>query len=187
MTYTEIDAEEAREQNSLFLEVFKDLEKLCNEIYRQDHGGVSRYIEDLESCLTKLYEPSFSADLKELKNIRRKRNQLAHEAPWDAPLATQADIDFAVTFREKIFARTDPLAVYRKKKEEAQKRQQQTPKKPPAETAANAAPPVNDPAGYIPVGNRRTPRQSQSIGCATMLLGILLLIALVVVFLIHLS
>lgn len=63
-----------------FLDEYIHLEKLCNDIYRTNHG-ISKYIEDLESAsyATIRKIPSWESTYKKLKELRWKRNKYVHE------------------------------------------------------------------------------------------------------------
>lgn len=99
-----------------FINAFKRLEKLCSEVYGQQHG-VTQYIDDLEHTLLRSYGSSGGkSELERLKELRHMRNQMVHDADSDVHY-TKADVQFLEDFYERIMNQTDPLAVYRKKKE----------------------------------------------------------------------
>ncbi len=99
----------------VFFEKFKDLEKICNEIYGKT-GGVTEYINEMEK--TSLYDsgkiPGWDDDLKELKRVRHIRNNMAHEGSFDLAECTEEDIAFLNSFHDSIFKAEDPLALKRK-------------------------------------------------------------------------
>lgn len=101
----------------VFFEKFKDLEKVCNEIYGKN-GGVTEYISEMER--TSPYDseriPGWSADLKELKRVRHIRNNMAHKGSFDSADCTEDDVEFLKSFRDRIFKAKDPLALKRKLK-----------------------------------------------------------------------
>lgn len=99
-----------------FINAFKRLEKLCSEVYGQQHG-VTQYIDDLEHTILRSYGSSGGkTELERLKELRHMRNQMVHDANSDVHY-TKADVQFLEDFYERIMNQTDPLAVYRKKKE----------------------------------------------------------------------
>ena len=60
-----------------FINSYKRLEKLCNEIYDGNHG-ISAYIDDMARLTSApLYVFSWNDDLKQLKHYRWIRNQIA--------------------------------------------------------------------------------------------------------------
>lgn len=65
--------------NSAFIEEFKNLEKLCNEIYNV-RNGVSSYIDDMQNQPPRaaLNVPGWQEDLKTLKRMRGIRNKLSY-------------------------------------------------------------------------------------------------------------
>ena len=101
----------------VFFEKFKDLEKICNEIYGKT-GGVTEYINEMEK--TSLYDSvkisGWEADLKELKRVRHIRNNMAHEGSFDSAECTEEDVAFLNSFHDRIFKAEDPLALKRKLK-----------------------------------------------------------------------
>lgn len=101
----------------IFFEKFKDLEKICNEIYGKT-GGVTEYISEMEQ--TSQYDseriPGWNADLKELKRVRHIRNNMAHEGSFDSAECTEDDVDFLNSFRDRILKAEDPLALKHKLK-----------------------------------------------------------------------
>ena len=61
-----------------FMNSYKQLENLCNEIYHDSHG-VSSYIDDMTNLSLDLrYIPDRNDDLKQLKHYRWVRNQIVH-------------------------------------------------------------------------------------------------------------
>ena len=105
----------------MFFEKFKDLEKVCNEIYGKT-GGVTEYISEMEK--TSQYDseriPGWSVDLKELKRVRHIRNNMAHEGSFDSAECTEEDVAFLDSFHNRIFKAEDPLALKRKLKKSTQ-------------------------------------------------------------------
>ena len=97
-----------------FFEKYKNLDKLCSEIYSCS-GGISQYIADMQdqSLLGQAYIESWSSDLKNLKRIRRIRNQLAHSSS-DSQISKPEDIKYVIEFRDRILSGADPLASLRR-------------------------------------------------------------------------
>ncbi len=106
MPYTDLNAE--------LVEEFGSLERLCDQIYNARHG-VTCYINDMESTYGGSRIENWNQDLKQLKDIRHKRNNLSHgEVSFSSPWATEEDIDFVVDFRDRIINCNDPLSQYRR-------------------------------------------------------------------------
>ena len=66
-----------------FLDEYKHLEKLCNEIYDQQHG-ITLYIEEMEqtprySCVN---ISGWTRDLENLKRVRHIRNAMVHDTSY---------------------------------------------------------------------------------------------------------
>lgn len=94
-----------------FIDEFKHLEKLCNEIYG-DHHGVTLYINNMEEkswvYTRKIWQ--WQSDLENLKRVRHIRNNLVHESGYDIDYG-ESDIQFMRDFCERIMNRRDPLAL----------------------------------------------------------------------------
>lgn len=102
--------------NTRLVEVFGNLEKLCNELYNDVHG-VTLYINDMisKSYMASAKVSNWNYDLQFLKTVRDKRNKLSHgEVSFDTPYATEDDIAFVIEFKARIMSCSDPLALYRK-------------------------------------------------------------------------
>lgn len=98
--------------NVAFLETYKRLDKLCQELYDADKG-VSNYIEDLkqQSAIGRQLIPGWDYDLNQLIILRHLRNRLTHEVgTMEQPLCTQEDIKEIEMMHQRILSRTDPLA-----------------------------------------------------------------------------
>ncbi len=101
--------------NTQLIEEFGNLERLCNQIYDDKHG-VTNYINDMErlSSVATYRISDWNYDLKTLKNIRHKRNQLSHgEVSFNELWADSNDIKYAIRFRKRMLSQKDPLALYR--------------------------------------------------------------------------
>lgn len=103
--------------NLIFLEEYKQLDKLCSELY-DGQPGVTSYINDMKSLDWNDTRniPDWKSDLYELKRLRHIRNHLAHtEGAFDEKLCTNDDVNWVKDFRNRILRQTDPLATLRKK------------------------------------------------------------------------
>lgn len=97
-----------------FLDEYKRLEKLCSELYNQQHG-VSLYIADMEATPANLsiMVPSWHVDLKTLKHLRHIRNAMVHDLTDQNVSYTQEDIRNIKEFYQRIMNQQDPLALLR--------------------------------------------------------------------------
>lgn len=97
-----------------FIDEFKHLEKICNEIYSEQHG-VTQYINEMEqkSGYASRKIPDWDKDLDNLKHVRHIRNNLVHESD-DTIDYDLSDIEFIKAFYQKIISQQDPLALLRK-------------------------------------------------------------------------
>ncbi len=97
-----------------FVDAFKHLEKLCNDIYGEQHG-VTLYIEEMEGTPNYMAQRVFGwdHDLKTLKRVRLIRNKWAH--PDDEMDYTFEDIEFLKNFYNRVMNQQDPLAILRQK------------------------------------------------------------------------
>jgi hypothetical protein len=97
---------------------FKRLEKLCNEIYGEQHG-VTLYINEMERT------PNYAArkvfgwdyDLQGLKRVRHIRNAMSHDDSDGDTDYTFEDVEFIKNFHARIMKGEDPLALLRKQSE----------------------------------------------------------------------
>lgn len=104
------------QRNVAFLETYKRLDKLCQELY-DDNKGVTSYIDDLkqQSAIGRRRIPGWDHDLNQLIALRHLRNRLTHEVgTMEKPLCTQEEIEEIETMHQRILSRTDPLAQLRK-------------------------------------------------------------------------
>ena len=102
--------------NLIFLEEYKQLDKLCGELY-DGQPGVTSYINDMKSLDWNDTRdiPDWKSDLYELKRLRHIRNHLAHtEGAFDEKLCTNDDVNWVKNFRNRILKQTDPLALLQK-------------------------------------------------------------------------
>lgn len=89
--------------NHAFFESFKQLDKLCKEIYDDPHG-VSQYVDDMKKSATiHRLVPNWNGDLEQLIRLRHIRNHLAHtEGAFQDDLCTQEDIAWIQKFHKRI-------------------------------------------------------------------------------------
>lgn len=141
-----------------FIDSYKRLEKLCNEMYNDNHG-LSLYIDELAKISNK--NLSFSQDLKRLKHYRWIRNQIVHEPGCtEENMCNSDDVRYIEDFYFKILNSTDPLSLYYKATQ-----QTKTPNKPSPATKNEM------------YSNRKT-----KIGCLSLVVGCLLgIIAIILI------
>lgn len=98
-----------------FIDSYKRLEKLCSEIYGDNHG-LSIYIDEMISKFNgSYYVPRWDEDLKRLKHYRWVRNQIWHEPGCtEENMCEPGDVQWLENFRLRIMSTNDPLALYRK-------------------------------------------------------------------------
>ena len=96
---------------------FKHLEKICNEIYSEQHG-VTLYINEMEqeSGYSTRTITGWDRDLASLKHVRHIRNLYAHEDD-DLIDFEEADVAFIKDFHQRILNGQDPLTLLRKQRE----------------------------------------------------------------------
>lgn len=102
--------------NLIFLEEYKQLDKLCSELY-DGQPGVTSYINEMKNVNWNDARdiPDWKSDLNELKRLRHIRNHLAHtEGAFDEKLCTNEDVNWVKDFRNRILKQTDPLALLQK-------------------------------------------------------------------------
>ena len=146
-----------------FIDSYKRLEKLCSEIYDDNHG-VSSYIDEMiNNPIGSRYVRGWDEDLKHLKHYRWVRNQIVHEPDCsEENMCEYGDSEWLNDFHSRIMSGNDPLALYRKARNP---RVTQKPK----ETQTNEY-------TYPKYNQRSAPRTT---GCLTYLIGVLLVIAVV--------
>lgn len=99
--------------NLIFLEEYKQLDKLCSELY-DGQPGVTSYINEMKNVNWNDARdiPNWKSDLNELKRLRHTRNHLAHtEGAFDEKLCTHEDVNWVKNFRNRILKQTDPLSL----------------------------------------------------------------------------
>ena len=150
-----------------FIDSYKRLEKLCNEIYG---NGVKSYIEEMSSIpMGSRFVTKWDEDLKKLKHYKWVRNQISHDPDCtEDNMCEPDDAQWLDNFRSRIMAANDPLALYRKTRnpQPAQKpRQTYTP----------------EPSTYT--YRQRTCAPQKSVGCLTYAIGIMVMVAAVILLL----
>ena len=95
-----------------FLDEYKHLEKLCNDLYNQQHG-ISLYISDMEATprAASTMIPEWNKDLKVLKHLRHIRNAMVHDLNEQEVSYTQEDIQNLKEFHRRIMEQQDPLSL----------------------------------------------------------------------------
>lgn len=98
-----------------FIDSYKKLEKLCSEIYGDNHG-ISLYIDEMTNTPQgSRYVNNWHEDLKQLKHYRWVRNQIVHEPGCtEANMCKSGDIQWINSFYSRVMSAKDPLALYRK-------------------------------------------------------------------------
>lgn len=95
-----------------FLDEYKHLEKLCNDLYNQQHG-ISLYISDMEATprAASALILEWNKDLKALKHLRHIRNAMVHDLNEQEVTYTQEDIRNLKEFHRRIMEQRDPLSL----------------------------------------------------------------------------
>lgn len=111
-----------------FIDSYKRLEKLCSDIYGQNHA-ITAYIDEMINTPSGSFHVyGWDADLKKLKHCRWARNKIVHELGYTEENTCEPDdLQWINDFYSRILTATDPLALYRKEKE----RQTRSCPKPP--------------------------------------------------------
>ena len=148
-----------------FIDSYKRLEKLCNEIYGDIHG-VKAYIEEMNNTpLGARYVLGWDEDLKRLKHYKWVRNQIWHDLNCtEENMCEPGDAEWLNNFHSRIMSANDPLAQYRK----ARKPQ---PTQRPRQTY------TPEPRTYTYPQRTSTPQRSA--GCLTYVIGVLVVVAAV--------
>lgn len=154
-----------------FIDSYKGLEKLCNEMYNDNHG-LSTYIDEMLSKPNgSYYVPGWDEDLKQLKHYRWVRNQIVHEpGRTEENMCVSEDVQWLNSFYARIMSVSDPLALYCKA------RSPQTASKPKKTYSP-------EPASYTYTQPKKA--SSKPAGCLTYLIGALLCLAVVALIIIN--
>ena len=95
------------EQNGRLMKSFSQLEKLLNDMYgrQEGKGSVTVYIDlmkEKQQTDRDVYDvDDWEEDLRSLKNIRYKRNKIAHES-GDILYSTKADVEYVCDIYDSI-------------------------------------------------------------------------------------
>ena len=148
-----------------FIDSYKRLEKLCNEIYGDIHG-VKAYIEEMNNTpLGARYVLGWDEDLKRLKHYKWVRNQIWHDLNCtEENMCEYGDAQWLDNFRSRIMSANDPLALYRKARNPR-------PAQRPRQTY------TSEPRNYTYPQRTSTPQRSA--GCLTYIIGVLVVVAVV--------
>ena len=98
-----------------FIDSYKELEKLCSEMYNNNHG-LSTYIDEMiKKSNGSHYVSGWNEDLKQLKHYRWIRNRIVHEPGCtEENMCDPDDAQWLDNFYSRIMSVSDPLALYRK-------------------------------------------------------------------------
>ena len=116
-----------RDLNIDFIELYIKVDQFIRDA-NVSEKGVSLYIEQMEreSFNGPMYVNTWNDDLNMLRQLRRKRNQLTHEAGFDSDICEKTDYDWLKTFYDRLMSASDPTAMlYKAKAEELQKAEEQ--------------------------------------------------------------
>lgn len=96
-----------------FINSYKQLEKLCSEIYDDNHG-VTAYIDEMiNNPIGSCYVCNWKEDLKQLKHYRWVRNQIVHEPGCtEENMCKSGDVEWLDDFHSRIIYGNDPLSLY---------------------------------------------------------------------------
>lgn len=100
------------ELNYRFFDLFSKVDKLCIDVYQNEHG-LAGYIEDMRSTPADVEQvPEWEADLLHLINLRNIRNSLANTpGAFQEEICTQEHVDWIERFYERVLQRQDPMAL----------------------------------------------------------------------------
>lgn len=105
------------ELDNKFFETYKRFNKLLNEMYGSNEG-VKSYLAEIEfnQYLGVSLIPNWNSFVNKIKDLRHKRNQLAHESFY-GQLATEDDIQSMNYILDSFYNSSDPLTLLHKEKE----------------------------------------------------------------------
>lgn len=148
-----------------FIDSYKSLEKLCSEMYSDNHG-LSTYINEMiNKPIGSRYVPGWDEDLKKLKHFRWVRNQIVHEPGCtEENMCEPGDVQWLDNFYSRIISTNDPLALYRKARSPRMTQK-------PRETYSS------EPTSYTYPQYKKT--SSKPAGCLTYLMCILIIVVAV--------
>ena len=94
-----------------FIDSYKRLEKLCSEIYNNNHGITSYIDEMVRNPIGSRFVPGWDEDLKQLKHYRWVRNQIVHEPNCtEENMCEYGDAQWLENFCSRIMAAKAPSA-----------------------------------------------------------------------------
>ena len=142
-----------------FIDSYKRLEKICNEMYGDNHG-LSTYIDEMiNNPSGSRYVHGWDADLKQLKHCRWIRNKIVHEPGCtEENMCDTDDIQWLNDFYSRIMTSNDPLALYHKVKNSQRSSTQQR----------------------TPTNTQHTSMPPRPSGCLTYLIGVLFVVVAVI-------
>ncbi len=143
-----------------FLEAFKRLEAVCNDLF-SCQSGVSEYITQMEQAEVrgKASVPDWNDDFKRLKHLRWVRNQIAH-SPDTEQLSKSEDLSELQDFYDRVLSQKDPLALLEKSKKAGAKAKPAQAVRPVAGTGSKPAAPAKKPSAAKPEPKPATPARS---------------------------
>lgn len=99
-------------KNSKFFEEYKELDRLCSEVFGEKNG-ITSYIDEMtaHSSGKKAKDPEWESTLKNLKKYRHIRNEIAHgELSLNGSDTESEDLKWIKDFYKKVERKKDPLA-----------------------------------------------------------------------------
>ena len=107
--------------NSLFLNSYIELDKICSQKFGKSSGGVTEYINRL---VNSRFAPMRDDVLPRLLKYRNARNRIAHEEGALAQMneITKLDLKWLDSFKSDLLKKRDPLSVYLRKARKYAKR-----------------------------------------------------------------
>ena len=100
--------------NSLFLNSYIELDKICSQKFALSSGGVTEYINRL---VNSRYAPDRDEVLQRLVKYKNVRNRIAHEEGALGQISdiTKLDLKWLDGFKHDLQKRRDPISVYLRK------------------------------------------------------------------------
>lgn len=97
--------------NSLFLNSYIELDKICSQKFGKVSGGVTEYINRL---VNSRFAPERDEVLPRLVKYRNVRNRIAHEegALGQISEITKLDLKWLDSFKRDLQKKRDPISVY---------------------------------------------------------------------------
>ncbi|MCF0111906.1 MAG: hypothetical protein HUJ58_08385, partial [Erysipelotrichaceae bacterium] len=98
-----------------FLEEYRNLEMLCNQLYESDNG-INDYIKNMKQCKkAKKLIPDWIDDLEALEDYRDiGKKVIKKKGVNEEKYADEEDIEWVVSFTKRILTKNDPISVYEK-------------------------------------------------------------------------